>query len=44
MTAAAAFGALVGLAIGCAWLGGATARATTVRAQAERLAARASNR
>ncbi len=37
MTAAAAFGAMVGLAIGCAWLGGATARATTVRAQAERL-------
>jgi spore germination cell wall hydrolase CwlJ-like protein len=37
MTAAATFGALVGLAIGCAYLGGATARATTVRAQAERL-------
>lgn len=37
MTAAAVFGAVVGLGIGCAYLGGATARATTVRAQAERL-------
>ena len=37
MTAAATFGALVGLAIGCAYLGGTTARATTLRAQAERL-------
>ena len=35
--AAAAFGALVGLGIGCAYLGGTAARATTVRAQAERL-------
>ena len=35
--AAAAFGALVGLGIGCAYLGGTVARATTVRAQAERL-------
>ncbi|MBU1347938.1 MAG: cell wall hydrolase [Alphaproteobacteria bacterium] len=35
--AAAVFGALVGLGIGCAYLGGTTARATTVRAQAERL-------
>ena len=34
---AAAFGALVGLGIGCAYLGGTVARATTVRAQAERL-------
>ncbi len=36
-TAAAAFGALVGVAIGCAWLGGTAAKATTVRAQAERI-------
>ena len=36
-SAAAAFGALVGLAIGCAWLGGTAAKATTVRAQAERI-------
>ena len=36
-SAAAAFGALVGLAIGCAYLGGTAARATTVRAQAERI-------
>jgi len=35
--AAATFGAMVGLAIGCAWLGGAAAKATTVRAQAERI-------
>ncbi len=37
MTAAAVFGAVVGLGIGCAYLGGTVARATTVRAQAERL-------
>lgn len=37
MTAAALFGGLVGLAIGCAYLGGSVAKATTVRAQAERL-------
>lgn len=37
VTAAAAFGGLVGLAIGCAYLGGMTARATTLRAQAERI-------
>jgi spore germination cell wall hydrolase CwlJ-like protein len=37
VTAAAVFGAVVGLGIGCAYLGGAVARATTVRAQAERL-------
>jgi spore germination cell wall hydrolase CwlJ-like protein len=37
VTAAAVFGALVGLGIGCAYLGGTVARATTVRAQAERL-------
>jgi len=36
-TAAAAFGALVGLAIGGAYLGGSAAKATTVRAQAERI-------
>jgi spore germination cell wall hydrolase CwlJ-like protein len=36
-TAAAGFGALVGLAIGCAYLGGTAAKATTVRAQAERI-------
>ncbi|KQW82339.1 cell wall hydrolase [Brevundimonas sp. Root1279] len=36
-TAAAAFGALVGLAIGGAYLGGTAAKATTVRAQAERI-------
>ncbi len=35
--AAAVFGALVGLGIGSAYLGGTVARATTVRAQAERL-------
>lgn len=34
---AAVCGGLVGMAIGCAWLGGAVAKATTVRAQAERL-------
>ncbi|MBX9614597.1 MAG: cell wall hydrolase [Caulobacteraceae bacterium] len=37
MTAAAVFGAVVGLGIGCAYLGGTAARATTVRAQAERI-------
>ncbi|WP_438851931.1 cell wall hydrolase [Brevundimonas nasdae] len=37
MTAAAAFGGLVGLAIGSAYLGGMTARATTLRVQAERI-------
>ncbi len=31
------FGGLVGLAIGCAYLGGTVARATTVRAHAERI-------
>jgi spore germination cell wall hydrolase CwlJ-like protein len=36
-TAAAAFGGLLGLAIGCAYLGGTAAKATTVRAQAERI-------
>ena len=36
-TAAATFGALGGLAIGCAYLGGTVAKATTVRAQAERI-------
>ena len=36
-TAAAAFGGLVGLAIGCAYLGGMTARVTTLRTQAERI-------
>ena len=36
-TAAATFGALLGLAIGCAYLGGTAAKATTVRAQAERI-------
>ena len=36
-TAAAVFGAVVGLGVGCAYLGGMTAKATTVRAQAERL-------
>lgn len=35
--AAAVFGAVVGLGIGCAYLGGTVAKATTVRAQAERL-------
>ena len=35
--AAATFGAIVGLAIGCAWLGGAAAKANTVRTQAERI-------
>ena len=37
MTAVAAFGGLLGLAIGCAYLGGTAARATTLRAQAERI-------
>jgi spore germination cell wall hydrolase CwlJ-like protein len=37
MTAAAVFGGLVGLAIGGAYLGGTMARATTLRAQAERI-------
>jgi spore germination cell wall hydrolase CwlJ-like protein len=36
-TAAAALGAVVGLAIGCAYLGGSVAKATTVRMQAERI-------
>ena len=36
-TAAALFGALMGLVIGCAYLGGSVAKATTIRAQAERL-------
>jgi spore germination cell wall hydrolase CwlJ-like protein len=36
-TAAAMFGALVGLAVGGAYLGGAAAKASTVRAQAERI-------
>lgn len=36
--AAAAFGGLVGLAIGCAYLGGTVAKATTTRIQAERIA------
>lgn len=38
MTAAAAFGGLVGLAVGCAYLGGTVAKATTTRIQAERIA------
>lgn len=37
VTAAAVFGGLLGLGIGCAYLGGTVAKATTVRAQAERL-------
>jgi spore germination cell wall hydrolase CwlJ-like protein len=37
VTAAVAFGALVGLTVGCAYVGGSAARATTVRAQAERI-------
>ena len=37
VTAAAMFGGLVGLAIGCAYMGGTVAKATTLRAQAERL-------
>jgi len=36
-TAAMMFGGLVGLVIGCAYLGGSMAKATTIRAQAERL-------
>ena len=35
--AAAAFGALVGLAVGGAYLGGAAAKASTIRTQAERI-------
>ena len=37
VTAAVAFGAMVGLTVGCAYVGGSAARATTVRAQAERI-------
>lgn len=40
--AAAAVGTVVGLAIGCAYLGGVAAKTTTVRAQAERLEGAAS--
>ena len=36
-TAAAAFGGVMGLAVGCAELGGTAAKATTVRNQAERI-------
>ena len=36
-TAAAAFGVVMGLAVGCAYLGGTAAKATTVRNQAERI-------
>lgn len=39
LATAAMFGGLVGLAIGCAYLGGATARANTVRDQAKRIQA-----
>jgi spore germination cell wall hydrolase CwlJ-like protein len=35
--AAGLFGGVVGLVIGCAYLGGSVAKATTIRAQAERL-------
>ncbi len=37
VTAAVMFGAVMGLGIGCAYLGGTVARTTTIRAQAERL-------
>lgn len=37
VTAAMAFGGLVGLAVGCAYMGGTVAKATTLRHQAERL-------
>jgi spore germination cell wall hydrolase CwlJ-like protein len=37
LVGAAAFGSLVGLAVGCAYLGGDLARTLTVRAKAERL-------
>lgn len=37
LTAAAAFGSVVGLAIGAAYLGGTVAKATVVRVQAERI-------
>ncbi|MDO1558285.1 cell wall hydrolase [Brevundimonas sp. 2R-24] len=37
LVGASAFGSLVGLAIGCAYLGGAVARATSVREQAARI-------
>jgi len=36
-TAAALFGALLGLSVGGAWLGGAAAKASTLRAQAQRI-------
>ena len=38
LVGAAAFGSLAGLAIGCAYLGGETARATMIQAKAERFA------
>ncbi len=38
LVGAAAFGSLVGLAMGCAYLGGTMAKAMTVQAKAERLA------
>jgi len=38
LTVAAAFGSVVGLAIGAAYLGGTVAKATVVRVQAERIA------
>lgn len=38
LVGAAAFGSLVGLAIGCAYLGGEAAHASMIRAQAERFA------
>ena len=38
LVGAAAFGSLAGLAIGCAYLGGETARASMIRAKAERFA------
>lgn len=42
MTATLVLGAMVGVAVGCGWLGSTVAQATTIRAQAERIEAASS--
>ncbi|MBB5745064.1 cell wall hydrolase [Brevundimonas variabilis] len=42
LTATLVLGAMVGVAVGCGWLGNTVAQATTIRAQAERIAAASS--
>jgi spore germination cell wall hydrolase CwlJ-like protein len=42
LTATLVLGAMVGVAVGCGWLGNTVAQATTVRAQAERIEAASS--